>query len=129
MEPISAGTFELSGVSGVSLASGGDALGIRMGFPHPSLGLFDGNELVLSICDPPVGAPEARYVRYAWRVPVTAAGIRRFSTFPSLHINGPTVCDYAPGEAARVVLEWAFDGVTAVGPYSADARGIVNAAN
>lgn len=114
-----AGMFELNAVSAVALASGSTAMGIRMGFPHPALGLFDGAELVVSM-DAICGAPGGRYCRCAWRVPVTAEGVKRFAAWPSLSLNAPVVCDYASGEAACVVLQWHFDGATVVGSYSAD---------
>jgi len=122
MDTVYAGAFELNGISGVCLARGADVLGFRMAFPHVSLGLFDGNEIVLSVSRPPVTAADGRYAQYAWRVPVTPAGIRRFATFPRLAVNGPVVCDYEPGEATEIVLEWTFDGQQVRGRYRADAE-------
>jgi len=56
-----AGIFELSGISGVSLAAGADVLGIRMVGIDPSIGMLDGKDLPLSLAAPVVGAPDLSY--------------------------------------------------------------------
>ena len=119
--PLHAGTFELTGISGASLARGKDALGLRLLFLHEALGVFDGKDLPLSISAAPVHAPDLSYVRYEWRVPVTAAGIRRYVGVPRRGcVNSPAVIAYEPGEAATVTLEWQFDGKTVRGRYTSD---------
>lgn len=116
-----AGAFELTGISGVSLARRQDVLGIRLLFLHEALGVFDGKDLPLSISAAPIQAPDLSYVRYEWRVPVTAAGIRRYAGVPRRGcVNSPAVIAYEPGEAATLVLEWQFDGRTVRGRYTSD---------
>jgi len=120
---VHAGTFELTGISGVSLARGHDVLGIRLLFIHEALGVFDGKDLPLSISAAPVHAPDLSYVRYEWRVPVTPTGIKRYAGVPRRGcVNSPAVINYDPGEAATVTLEWQFDGKTVRGRYSSDTR-------
>ena len=116
-----AGVFELTGISGVSLARGKEVLGLRLLFWHESLGVFDGKDLPLSISAAPIHAPDLSYVRYEWRVPVTPAGIRRYAGVPRREcVNAPAVIAYEPGEAATVTLEWQFDGKTVRGRYTSD---------
>ena len=115
-----AGIFELSGISGVSLAAGADVLGIRMVGIDPSIGMLDGKDLPLSLADPLVGAPDLSYCRCEWRVPITPAGIHRYASKPRRQINAPTVVSYAPGEAAVLRIEWQFVGGTVRGRYSSD---------
>jgi len=117
---VEAGAFELLGISGVSLAGGHDAAGIRMAHPHVSLGLFDDKYLILIADAPDTYAPDLSYVKYSWRVPTTAAGIRKVAGWPCKTVNAPAVFDLAPDEAVRVTLEWRFDGHTATGRYTAD---------
>lgn len=114
------GVFEIFGLSGAAIAEGATALGIRMAFPQLSLGLFDDKALVLSLDRPDAYAPDLSYVRYAWRVPVTPAAIRRFAQTPISGNNSPTAFVYAAGEAALVTLEWQVaDGVLR-GRYRSD---------
>lgn len=119
-KPIHAGAFELTGISGASLACGADVLGIRLVYVESSLGVFDGKDLALSVSAPPVMAPDLSYVRYEWRVPVSAAGIKRYIGKPRRTIYAPHVIDYEAGEAATVTLEWQFDGKTLRGQYTSD---------
>ena len=118
---IEAGAFELQGMSGVSLALGADVLGIRMACPHPALGLGDDKDVLLTMDGPDAIAPDQRYARVRWRVPVTPAGVRRLGGWPRRSINAPLVYDFAPGEAAAITLEWCRDGDGVVGRYTADA--------
>ena len=121
MEQIRAGSLELQGLSGVALARGGDVLGVRLACPHPALGLFDGVDVLMTLDKPEQHAPENAYVRYSWRVPITQAGRKRYATWPRTGINSPSLCEFGPGEAARIILEWSFlDGVV-VGRYRCDA--------
>ena len=121
MNSVNAGTFELTGISGASLAQGENALGLRLLFLHESLGVFDGKDLPLSISAAPVHAPDLSYVRYEWRVPVTVEGIRRYVGVPRRScVNSPAVIAYELGEAATVTLEWPFDGKTLSGCYTSD---------
>ena len=121
-ENIEAGAFELLGITGVSLARGHDAAGIRMAYPHVSLGLFDDKYVVLTMNAPSAHAPDLSYVRYSWRLPTAPAAVRKVAGWPCKTVNGPVVFDLAPDEAARVVLEWRFDGETVSGRYTADAE-------
>jgi len=116
-----AGAFELQGMSGVSLALGPDVLGIRMACPHPALGLGDDKDVLLTMDGPDALAPDQRYARVRWRVPVTPAGVRRLGGWPRRSINAPLVYDFAPGEAAAITLEWRRDGDAVIGRYKADA--------
>jgi hypothetical protein len=118
---IEAGAFELQGISGVSLACGSDVLGIRMACPHPALGLVDDKDVLLTMDGPDAFAPDQRYSRVRWRVPVTPAGVRRLGGWPRRSINAPLVYDFAPGEAAAITLEWRRDGDAVLGRYTADA--------
>lgn len=43
---ILAGAFEASGISGVALACGAEAMGVRLAYPHMTLGVFDGKDVV-----------------------------------------------------------------------------------
>ena len=115
-----AGAFELLGITGVSLARGADVLGIRMTYPHVSLGLFDDKYAILSLDRPAAHAPDLSYVRYSWRLPTTPAGLRKVAGWPWKSTNTPPVFDLAAGEAVRVTLEWRFDGQTVTGRYGAD---------
>lgn len=117
---IEAGAFELQGISGVSLALGPDVLGIRMACPHPALGLGDDKDVLLTMDGPDAFAPDQRYTRVRWRVPISAAGVRRLAGWPRRSINAPLVYDFAPGEAAAITLEWRRDGDGVVGRYTAD---------
>jgi len=119
MQQVMAGAFEAFGISGVSMASGRDVLGMRMAFPHPALGLYDDKDLLLALEAPEACSPDQGYVCYAWRVPVTASGVRRVAGNPRQG-NSPQVFDFAPGEAALVVLEWSFDGTVVRGRYTVD---------
>ena len=116
---VHAGAFEASGISGVALACGSDAMGIRLAYPHITLGLFDGKDVVLSM-DDCVAAPDQSYARVSWRVPVTPAAIKKFASFPRGGVNAPLVCEYGPGESVRITLEWRFNGSAVTGRYSAD---------
>lgn len=112
-----AGVFEMMGVSGVSLARGQDVAGIRMGCPHPALGLLD-DAYVLYLLDPPDAyAPDLSYVRYAWRVPVTDSGVRKVAGKPCTTVNSPFIFDFSEDEAVRLTLEWRFDGEIVTGRY------------
>lgn len=115
-----AGVFELSGISGVSLASADDVLGIRLVGMDASLGIIDGKDLPLALSAPPEGAPDLSYCRFEWKVPVTPEGVRRYASWPRRQLNAPTVLDYAPGEAATLRLEWQFVDGTVRGRYSSD---------
>jgi len=57
-----AGWFECSGISGVSLACGSVAMGIRLAYPHMALGLFDGKDVLLSLTEC-LAAPDQSYAR------------------------------------------------------------------
>ena len=117
---VEAGVFEAQGISGVSMARGHDVAGIRLAFPHPTLGLFD-DRYILMIMDPPDAyAPDLSYVRYSWSVPITENGIRKVAGWPCKSVNAPFVFDLDPDDAARVTVEWAFDGQTVTGRYSSD---------
>ena len=118
--PLEAGAFELQGISGVSLARGSDVLGIRMACPHPALGLVDEKDVLLTLDGPEDFAPDQRYTRVRWRVPITPAGVRRLGGWPRRSINAPLVYDFAPGETAALTLEWRLDGDTVLGRYTAD---------
>jgi len=118
--PLEAGAFELQGVSGVSLARGADVLGIRMACPHPALGLVDDKDVLLTMDAPDAFAPDQRYTKVRWRVPITPAGVRRLGGWPRRSINAPLVYDFAPGEATAITLEWRRDGDTVVGRYTTD---------
>jgi len=117
---ITAGWFECSGISGVSMACGSVAMGIRLAYPHMSLGLFDGKDVLLSLTECQA-APDQSYARASWRVPVTPAGIKRFASFPRAAVNSPSICEYQPGESALITLEWQFTDGTVTGRYAADA--------
>lgn len=115
------GVFEMFGLSGVSIAQGKVAMGIRMAFPHFSLGLFDDKALVMSLNRPDVYAPDLSYVKYSWNVPVTEAAIRRFSQTPISGNNSPTAFLYEPGEAAEIAFEWQLvEGRILRGRYTSD---------
>lgn len=118
---INAGAFEATGISGVSLAQGADVMGIRLAVPHPALGLYDDQTVLLALEKPEAYAPDLGYVRYTWQAPITPAGIRKVGGVPRSSTNSPTVFDFAPGEAARITLEWCFDGEVVRGRYTADA--------
>lgn len=115
---LEAGSFELNGISGVSLARGPHALGIRLIAIHPTLGLYDDRALPLSICTPPVEAPDLSYVRYEWRMPVQESGWRRYFRWPRGSVNAPQVLGYTDEEAAVVTLEWFRDGDIVRGRYT-----------
>lgn len=117
---IEAGAFELQGLSGVAMACGGDAIGVRMGHPHPALGMFDGADILYSLHEAPLYTHDGSYSRTAWRVPITADGVKRYGSFPRTGINTPRVIEYEAGEAAGVVLEWWQDGSTVRGRYASD---------
>ncbi len=118
---IEAGAFELQGISGVSLARGTDVLGIRMACPHPALGLVDEKDVLLTMDGPEDFAPDQRYTRVRWRVPITPSGVRRLGGWPRRSINAPLVYDFAPGEAAAITLEWRREGDAVIGRYTTDA--------
>ena len=118
-DPVQVGAFEIQGISGVSLASGRDAMGIRLACPHPALGLFDGHDILFTLDRPEVHAPDQSYVKYSWQVPVTPEAIRRYATWPRQGINAPVVCEFKDGETVRVTLEWSWTAETVVGRYSA----------
>jgi hypothetical protein len=120
MSTIQVGAFEAGGIAGVSLACGGDALGIRLVCPHPAIGLFDGRAVLLNLDPPQQHAPDQGYVRYSWQVPVTPAGVKRFAGHPYNGVNSPNAFDYAPGEAVRVILEWRQEGEIVRGRYTAE---------
>ncbi len=115
-----AGAFEAQGISGVGLAAGATVMGIRLACPHPALGLFDGADVLHTLEAPEHAAPEAGYVRYSWRVPVTPAGIQRYATWPRRSVNAPDICAFLPGEAVRVTLEWCVTAHGVVGRYTVD---------
>lgn len=115
-----AGALEILGISGVALARGADALGMRLACPHPALGLGDDKDVLLTLDRPAAHAPDQSYVRYGWHVPVTPDGVRRLASRPRQSINAPVVVSFAPGEAARVTLEWSFDGAIVSARYSSD---------
>lgn len=117
---IYAGAFERLGVGGVSMASGNVALGIRFIYPQINIGLFDGREIILSLDKTFSAAPDQSYVRYAWHMPLTFSGVRRFGARPRHATNSPIVYDYAPGESVRIALEWSFDGRVVTGRYASD---------
>jgi len=117
---LQAGAFELQGISGVSMALGPDVMGIRMACPHHALGLVDDKDVLLTMDGPDAFAPDQRYTRVRWRVPITPAGVRRLGGWPRRSINAPLVYDFAPGEAAAITLEWRRDGDTVLGRYTAD---------
>lgn len=115
------GAFEMFGLGGVSIANGPVAMGIRMTFPHLSLGLFDDKSMVMSLVRPDDYAPDLSYVRYSWRVPVAEDAIRRFAKTPVTGNNSPTTFTYAEGEAAEVTLEWQLvEGRIIRGRYTSD---------
>ena len=114
-----AGAFESQGLSGVSLACGRDALGIRLACPHPVLGLFDGHDILYTLDGDMAAAPDQSYVRYTWQVPVSPEAIRRYATQPREGVNAPVVCPFRKGEAVRIMLEWQWDGAQVIGRYSA----------
>jgi len=118
---LQAGAFELQGISGVSMALGPDVMGIRLACPHPALGLVDDEDVLLTMDGPEDYAPDQRYTRVRWRVPITPAGVRRLGGWPRRSINAPLVYNFAPGEAAAITLEWRREGDTVVGRYTADA--------
>jgi hypothetical protein len=118
---IESGAFELQGISGVSLARGADVLGIRMACPHPALGLVDDKDVLLTMDGPDAFAPDQRYTRVRWHVPITPAGVRRLGGWPRRSINAPLHYDFAPGEAAALTLEWYREDDTVHGRYTADA--------
>ena len=119
-ETIEFGAFELSGLSGVSIAKGGDVLGIRMAFPSMSMGLFDEKDLIMNLERPDSYAPDLSYVRYSWHVPVSKDAVRRFAKTP-ISGNSPTAFIYKEGEAARVAIEWqVVDGRAVHGRYTSD---------
>lgn len=122
---IYAGAFERLGVGGVSMAIGSQAMGIRLLYPHVALGLFDGREVLFSLDKTFMEAPDLSYVRYAWRVPVTESGIKRFCRQPRYSTNGPIIYPYKTGEAIRVVLEWSFDGKTVIGRYTGEGKTVM----
>ncbi|MBU4211180.1 MAG: hypothetical protein KKD33_01200 [Verrucomicrobia bacterium] len=122
---IYAGAFERLGVGGVSMAMGSQAMGIRLLYPHVALGLFDGREVLFSLDKTFMEAPDLSYVRYAWRVPVTASGIKRFGWQPRYSTNSPIIYPYKTGEAIRVVLEWSFDGKTVIGRYTSEGQTVM----
>ena len=117
---IKAGAFELLGITGVSLARGADVLGVRMAYPHPSLGLFDDKAAILSLDAPRAHAPDLSYVTYSWRLPVTPAGLRKVAGWPWQAVNVPPIFGLEPDEAVRVTLEWRCDQETVTGRYTAD---------
>ena len=117
---LEAGAFELQGISGVSLSLGPDVMGIRMACPHHALGLVDDKDVLLTMDGPDAFAPDQRYTRVRWRVPISPAGVRRLGGWPRRSINAPLVYDFAPGEAAAITLEWRRDGDIVVGRYTAD---------
>jgi len=117
---VEAGVFEAQGISGVSMARGHDVAGIRLAFPHPTLGLFDDRYILMIMDAPDAYAPDLSYVRYSWRLPVTDSGIRKVAGWPCKSVNAPAVFDLEPDEAARVTVEWTFDGETVTGRYSTD---------
>jgi len=117
---VEAGVFEAQGISGVSMARGHDVAGIRLAFPHPALGLYDDRYILMIMDAPDAYAPDLSYVRYSWRVPVTDSGIRKVAGWPCKSVNSPVVFDLEPDEAARVTVEWAFDGKAVTGRYSSD---------
>jgi hypothetical protein len=121
MSTLHFGAFEMHGVTGITLARGGDAAGIRLAYPHVSLGLCDEKFPLLTLDAPTTYAPDLGYVCYAWRYPVTLAGIKRLAGWPCIPTNSPTVVDFAPGEATRVTLEWAVVEGVAVGRYTSEA--------
>jgi hypothetical protein len=115
------GAFEMFGLSGVSIANGSVAMGIRMTFPQLALGLFDDKSLVMSLVRPDDYAPDLSYVRYSWNVPVTEAAIRRFARLPVSGNNSPTAFHYDDGEAAEVTLEWQLsEGRIIMGRYTSN---------
>ncbi len=117
---IVAGALEAQGISGVSLACGAAVMGVRLAFPHPVLGLFDGADILYTLEKPDTVAPNGRYVKYNWRVPVTSAGIKRYAAWPRQGINAPSICAFTSGEAACVTLEWRFAEGRVIGCYTSD---------
>ena len=93
-------------------------MGIRMTYPHPSLGLFDHKEVLLNLDAVGPCAPDLSYVRYAWRVPVTHSAICRFATTPWAATNAPMVFDFTPEESAHITLQWRVQDDCVVGRYS-----------
>jgi hypothetical protein len=117
-----AGPFAALGLSGLVLTRQGAALGVRLGIPHPSLGLCDGIEVLYSLSEPPSWGVGGRSGSVAWRVPVTEAGVQRFARQPLTGVNGPRVVEYSPGEAAVVRLDWCWDGASAWLRYRSDTQ-------
>ncbi len=78
VHPREAGAFESQGISGVSLVCGTDVLGICMACRHPALGLVYDKDVLLTMDGPDAFAPDQRYTRVRWRVPITPAGRRRW---------------------------------------------------
>ncbi len=106
MDKIEIGAFEAQGLSGVSMAHGADAMGIRMAFPHYSVGMFDDKDILMTLERMGPHAADMSYVTFAWRVPITRNGMREFAGKPRLTTNSPVVYDFKDGDAARVAIEW-----------------------
>ena len=120
MNKIITGAFEALGISGVSLANGKDVLGIRLGVPHYSIGLYDDKDVLLNLKSPMPYAPDQSYTRYIWQVPVTDEARFKVASFPRKKLNNCPVFDFAEHEAAQIVWEWTFDGCNVWGRYTCD---------
>lgn len=117
-----AGALELQGLSGVALADGSVAMGVRLGCPHLSLGMFEGLDILYSLSEPPLHAPDSSWARVAWQAPVTAAGVQRYASRPRQNVNMPRATRYAEGEAATVALEWMLEDGVLHARYTATAE-------
>ena len=115
-----AGSIDAMGMNGVGLAEGPNAIGFRAVALLPSHGRVDdrflfGNLLRLGPYDPDGG-----YSSTEWAVPLAASAVRRALRLELYGENAIPVPDYAEGEAARMRLEWTFDGRDAVARVSSD---------
>lgn len=118
---IHAGIFELHGIGGVSLARGKDVAGIRLAFPHVSLGLCDDQYLVYLLRPGFKGAPGQEFNRYSFNLPVTEEAVRKIAGQPIVGGNRPAILVDSNDEVAAVTVEWRLAGDGCVeGRYYSD---------
>ena len=104
--------IEALGVNGLALARGEHAIGFRAIPLLPDYGRFDGKILIGHLKRLGPYDPEGLYNRVSFTVPVSTAALRRCLRTELYRENAIPVPDYPAGEAAELVLEWCFDGLT-----------------
>lgn len=117
-----AAQIESLGINGLGLARGKNAIGFRAIplLPLPEAGRFDGKPVICTLKEMGPYDPAGHYHQVSFLVPIVQKAIHRFLRLELIQGNSIVVPDFAPGEAATVHLEWAFDGTVAVARVTSD---------